>query len=171
MTLIDAPFPRPHFGATVTGGTNTALHKQLMREWYGLNPVRGDGWWDWAVCPHRLTGRKCSDPMKCALTKEHRTGCGVWDHARAWRANGGDLIYTLEPYGNPYDHTEDFAELERDLARIGVVTAFEGRSPYGASYIIFVAHEKTPLGARFARASRWRRDVANDALGLTAAGM
>lgn len=150
-----APVPRMHYAASENGCTDTPTHRRLMREWYELTPVRGTAWWEWARCPHRLAGVRCPtrDPMNCALVVPYRM-CGIWDHGRAWRDVRGDLVVTLEPWGNPFDRTDEFAELERELQGLDIATAFEGRSPYGASYVLFMAATSTVAGARMAWYSR-----------------
>lgn len=129
------PMDRPRYGATGAGYTNDAVWKKLMRDWYGLRPVAGDGWM--AYCPHRLIGKRCNGYNRyggppCVWMTLNRPV--VWDHARAWRDRAGVMVITLEPYGSP----RQLGELERDLSAMGVVSYFEGRSPYGASYILFL---------------------------------
>lgn len=153
-----APVPRAHYAASVSGCTDDSVHRRLMTEWYGLTPVRGTGWMEWARCPHRLAGVRCptGDPSNCALTAPYRE-CGIWDHARAWRDVHGDLVFTLEPWGNPFDRAAEFAEVERELRGLGIATSFEGRSPYGASYVLFIAAASTSIGTRMAWHARRRQ--------------
>jgi len=112
--LTTGPIDRPHYAAVVTGSTDDAVWKRLMREWYGLTPARGLNWYYWADCPHRIVGMRCPS----AFGPDHRVDkdyrCHrwhwdhnelLWDHARAWRNADGELVITLEPYGNPYDMT------------------------------------------------------------------
>ncbi|MBS4103885.1 hypothetical protein [Tsukamurella paurometabola] len=142
------PLRRRHYGApAATGNTDDAVWKQLMDEWYGLKPVRGDNWLLWAACPHRLIGKRC----RCGGLPWQTTYSDVWDHARAWRNGDGTLVITLEPWGNPFDQTAQFVDLERDLTELGITTAFEGRSPYGASYILFLIAADSPWGRVFER--------------------
>jgi hypothetical protein len=57
-------------------------------------------------------------------------------------------VVKLEPYGNPLDFPQRFAALETELNALGVVMSFEGRSPYGASYVLFLMSEGTGTGRR-----------------------
>lgn len=162
--LSTGPIDRPHYAASVSGCTDDALWKRLMLEWYGLTPARGLAWLTWAWCPHRLAGRRCSGDRCTDDGGRPRTWRDrfqpIWDHARAWRTADGELVLTLEPYGNPFDVAPEYAAMVAELDALGVVAGFEGRSPYGASYIVFVAHKDTDLGRRaeWLRGFTWWRD-------------
>lgn len=149
------PVSRPYYAATVTGSTDDDLWKQLMFDWYGLRPLRDYGWLRSAHCPRRLAApegtHRTGCPDICDWKERVLGGSGypLWDHARAWRNPDNDLVITLEPYGNPFDLVEDFTHLKAALDDLGVVTAFEGRSPYGASFILFLAGAATRWGRMF----------------------
>lgn len=153
--FANTPFPRLCYAASVTGSTNAELHKRLMREWYGLTPARASAYWLWSACPHRLVGKRCTsrDAELCELSMPFREVQGgyLWDHDRAWRNSRGELVYTLEPYGNPFHHADEFREMEAALRSIGVAASVEGRSPYGASYIIFLTDARTAVGKNMQR--------------------
>lgn len=68
-------------------------------------------------------------------------------------------MITLEPYGNPFDAVDIYGEMERNLADLGLITCFEGRSPYGASYILFVMRADTQAGQRAAAVGRVARPL------------
>lgn len=141
--------------ASEGAGTDENKHKRLMKKWYGLTPFE----YDWVYpCPYRLlgehepeldefgeyegpryTGFSDRDDQLCHCDSvrvyKHTPGFQlVWDHARGWNDKFGRPVITLEPYGFPkIEEVESFvAPLER--IRIG----FEGRSPYGASYVLFL---------------------------------
>lgn len=147
------PIDRTHYAAVASGSTNDAVWKRLMRQWYGLTPARKN-WSLGANCPHRLVGRRCG-VASCHWS--YTKFSPVWDHARLWTYEG-ELVLTLEPYGNPWNMANKFDDLERSLDAMGISTAFEGRSPYGASFILFLAAESTEFGRR-ARHYRSRREV------------
>lgn len=135
---FNSPIPRRYFGATATGGTDQDEWKRLMREWYGLVPCRGYAWHDWAMCPHRVGNGRC--PENCAEWRsKHMSGCrAVWDHERAWRDVNGLVVITLEPYGDPFmkEEAETVERLRALVDPMGIEVNFEGRSPYGASYML-----------------------------------
>lgn len=153
------PITRRFYAAAADKGRiDYAVWKRLMREWYGLTPLRGSGWVDRARCAHNLVGKKCQGLSSCPKTKacpvalKHlASNGGLWDHARAWRSVDGELVFTVEPWGNPFDHPEAYAALKRDLTELGIESCFEGRSPYGATYIMFMTPADNELGKRFAR--------------------
>ncbi|TXI55919.1 hypothetical protein [Mycolicibacter arupensis] len=145
----NAPVRRPFYAATASGCTDEAIHKRLMLEWYGLTSVRGSAWYQWAYCPCRLSGKRCV--RECMSWKLRPSIRGIWDHARAWRNADGDLVFTTEPWGNPFDTTDEFASLTAELDELGIVTSFEGRSPYGASYVLFAVNADTAAGKRMSR--------------------
>jgi hypothetical protein len=149
--LRTAPIQRPLYAATVTGGTDERMWKRLMKQWYGLTPAHGDNWDGWAECPHRLVKQRCESSTSggyCRWVREGDWHRLPWDHARAWRNSDGELVITLEPWGNPFDIADTFAALKRHLDDLGVAVSFEGRSPYGASYILFLMSADTDLGQR-----------------------
>lgn len=134
-------FPRRHYGATADpDGTDDKEWKRLMFEWYGLLPLDGDKWSTWAYCPHAVglwkgqrrpaacRENKCKWPIRYPL----------WDHTRAWRNSDGRVVITAEPYGNPFDSAEDYTRMRSELRAIDAHVVFEGRSPYGASYLLAV---------------------------------
>lgn len=140
------PVPRPYYAATASGSADSDVHKKLMLEWYGLTPVRGSAWYSWADCPCRLVSKRCGN--ECSPWTVRDGYSGIWDHARAWRNADGELVITMEPWGSPYDAAYVFARLAKELRELGIVTCFEGRSPYGASYILFAFNENTEAGMR-----------------------
>ncbi|QSM92993.1 hypothetical protein I3U40_18220 [Mycobacteroides abscessus subsp. abscessus] len=152
------PIDRLFYGATEDPrGADYGTWKRLMRDWYGLTPLRGDAWVTRALCAHNLVGKKCP-AVSCPIVAQFMDRPGLWDHARAWRTHGGELVFTLEPWGNPFDSVDIHAAMERELDAIGVSMAFEGRSPYGSSYVLFLTEANTELGARMLSArSRARR--------------
>lgn len=150
--LTTAPVSRTHYGATITGCTDDALHKKYMLEWYGLAPVRNSwNWKRWAYCPHRLiNGKPCAegrDDGRCEIVGESYPN-GIWDHARAWRNGDGDLVYTVEPWGNPVLAAEEILDLSQRLEKHGIVMSFEGRSPYGSSYVLFMTSVNNRMGTQ-----------------------
>jgi len=168
---VTGPIDRPHYGsAEATASTDEAVWKRLTHEWYGLTPVRGMNWCYWAYCPHWIIGKRCPtlqrrtgdyiyhDKHHCRNTWRHDHNPLLWDHARAWRNAAGELVITLEPWGNPYDYAPSFHALERDLDALGIVTCFEGRSPYGATYIMFLMADDTDAGRRARRVQQVARE-------------
>ncbi|MCB1257809.1 MAG: hypothetical protein KDB26_11925 [Microthrixaceae bacterium] len=149
VVYTNGAVPRIHYAATESGGTEDKPHKKLMREWYGLKPVSGHAWYTWALCPHRLVGMKCESQRgaygRCPIYYSH--GYPAYDHPRAWRDGDGNLVITLEPWGNPFAQHDELTTLATDLNGIGVAMAYEGRSPYGASYVLFLANAETRMGA------------------------
>ena len=144
-TYVSGPVDRLTHGASASGNTDRELWKQLMWEWYQLRPAP-----DWAYgvqCPHRLVGQECTSDDQLCSWDGSRFG-PIWDHARMWTNPAGELVLTLEPYGNPFVQAEAFAALERELDELGIATFFEGRSPYGATYVQFLAADDTEAGRR-----------------------
>ncbi|MFZ2239803.1 MAG: hypothetical protein WAV90_09710 [Gordonia amarae] len=145
------PMSRPDYAASESGTTDYAEHKRLMREWYGLLPMPAAGWHASADCAHWLIGKRCpTAPLQCGLIREWMAPNGPWDHARAWRSEDGDRVITLEPWGSPIVDAPALERMMSALRGIDVYSCFEGRSPYGASYVLFLASDKTPLGEEFA---------------------
>ena len=144
---------RRFYGATETGdGTNDRTWKKLMPDWYGLPPLRGDGWIWGARCPHQIVGKRCpSDGMDCGGRLLSR----LWDHARAWRDSDGIKVVTLEPWGNPFTSGAEYEKLLDGLAEHGVRVAFEGRSPYGASYVLFLKRRDATFCGVPVEGTRW----------------
>lgn len=141
------PVPRAAYGATEHGGTDDVAWKALAREWYNLEPVRGDAWSAWATCAHRLSGaRACDGVCEVVQPFQQQTPGHLWDHARAWRTTLGELVYTLEPWGNPFHHHDAFTKLRTALDTLGIAVGFEGRSMYGASYTLFLANVEDIAG-------------------------
>ena len=137
---FNTPVPRRYYGATATGGTDDRVWKRLMREWYGLTPCRGDAWETWARCPHHVGSGRC--PRNCReWESSHRP---LWDHARAWRDLDGNVVITLEPWGDPFHEAEAYARLTAELDAHGIRVGFEGRSPYGASYLLALKRRRAP---------------------------
>jgi len=131
------PISRLHYGACIDGNfTDDRAHKQLMRDWYGLTPMTGHSWRYGAQCPHHVVGRRC---------ELHYNLPAIWDHPRAWRDSDGIKVVTLEPWGNPFASVEEYARLEAECQDFGINIRFEGRSPYGASYILFLKRAGVPL--------------------------
>lgn len=139
--------------ASESGGTDDDKHKRLMKKWYGLTSMAHD--WTYP-CPYRLLGQHEPETDESGELKtydaewddqdqlchcdsirtlQHTPGFElVWDHVRGWYDSLGRPVITLEPYGFPrIEEVESYvAPLER--VRVG----FEGRSPYGASYVLFL---------------------------------
>ena len=135
------PITREHYGAVspTTGCTNDHTHKQLMTQWYGLTPLTGHHWRNGAKCPHHAANKQCRDPDCYGSTST------LWDHARAWRDTDHTKVITLEPWGNPFTSTPEYQKLRNELDPLNVHITYEGRSPYGASYILFLKTQTTPL--------------------------
>lgn len=143
------PVYRQHYAASRCGGTNAVIHKKLMRQWYGLRAPETDADWYAYACPHILTANPPSDGMshRC-YAQWFPVYRDIWDHARLWYDSEGTPVITLEPWGSPITHADMLTCFTRELSDIGIVTAFEGRSPYGASYVLFLAGEHTGFGGR-----------------------
>lgn len=151
MTVYDnGPRDRVHYGAVVTGCTDDRLWKKYMQEWYGLTAVRGDGWFLQPRCIHKLIDKKCLSHTCPVVRKYDSHHVGIWDHARAWKNGSGEKVFTSEPWGDPLDTAQARLEMERELAELGITVSFEGRSPYGASYILFFTDTRTEEGAQAA---------------------
>lgn len=156
--FTNAPVIRQYYAASHTGDTDHALHKQFMMEWYGLRPG-GRSWDTWyyrATCEcWLLTGRNCS--IECQYRGRDLYGL-IWDHPRAWRhIKTDERVLTLEPYGNPFDVYENYLKLEKDMRSKGIAISFEGRSPYGASYVLFLARDDTQIGRRMRNYQRYNQ--------------
>ena len=132
------PITRQHYGAVTTGGTDDRIHKQLMTQWYGLTPMTGPSWRRGARCPHHVIGKRCTE-HRCVPTRT------LWDHARAWRDTDGIKVITLEPWGDPFQSADDYQTLQTQLAALNINITYEGRSPYGASYVLFLKARTAPL--------------------------
>jgi hypothetical protein len=121
-----------------------------MLEWYGLTPVRDEaGEYLRRMCPHILVDENAHSDM--AILTCPLLDTDFWpvsDHPRLWTNEAGERVLTLEPWGNPFEMVDEFAALERELDTIGVATCFEGRSPYGASFVLFLAADDTEVGQR-----------------------
>lgn len=144
--LTTGPINRRHYGATTYSmGTDDSVWKKLMGEWYGLKPVPGDGWLRGSWSLDWVAKRRCALP-DCGDSDLHELA-PVWDHTRAWRDRDGEKVLTLEPYGNPFETypAAQFASLRRMCEDRGLDIGFEGRSPYGASYILFLKRADVPL--------------------------
>jgi hypothetical protein len=145
------PIARPYYGATESSCTDNTIWRRLMRQWYGLRAVKGWNWREYAYCPHWLIGKRCPERLGhelCSFKHVRAFEYPVWDHARAWRDEDGCRVVTLEPFSNPFDQVNDFEHLQGTLTDIGITTSFEGRSPYGASYILFLMAADTVAGQR-----------------------
>jgi hypothetical protein len=143
---------------TAVGDSNAAWDKKVrewkrdMHLWFGLTP-NPDTWTGKAHCPHWLT-KKGHRGMRtyCGVWTNHYPQHSLlWDHRRAWIADDGTRVITLEPYGEALSHTDDFLALERDLAEMGVVLAFDHRSAYGAGYTLFLLPGESEMGQEAAR--------------------
>lgn len=146
----EAPFPRMYFGATADGYTDDTLHKKYAQEWYRLTPLRGDAWRESARCAHRLIGKRCPSKKdnkyaECELMRRYERE-GIWDHARAWRSAYGDLVFTLEPWGSPIWEANRIGKLATELEQLGIAMSFEGRAPYGSSYVLILADAESESG-------------------------
>lgn len=134
------PISRLHYGAVspATGCTDHRTHRRLMADWYGLTPLTGWHWWTGAACPHRAVSRRCPGWPTCQPLP-------LWDHPRAWRDSDGIKTVTLEPWGNPFRTIEAYFDLTEALEPLNAAVAYEGRSPYGASYVLFIKPAAHPL--------------------------
>jgi hypothetical protein len=152
-TLKSGPINRLHYGAIHTGyGTDHDIWQKLMWDWYGLKPESDDGWRRGAWDLEWLAEPSCELPE---IGVHYPSP--VWDHARAWRDRDGEKVVTLEPYGNPFEtHSSAmFADLRSLCEARGIDISFEGRSPYGASYILFLKRAETPLLGLPGRRDYW----------------
>jgi hypothetical protein len=133
---LHGPMDRLSYGAAVSGSTDEARWKLFAFEWFGLTPLRGRAWRERAWCAHYVAGVRCTD--ECNI-QEH-VDMVLWDHARAWRDRSGRVVVTLEPWGNPFgpEHFGQFQRLMDYVAPYGIGVGFEGLSPYGSSYTIFL---------------------------------
>jgi hypothetical protein len=154
MIFDNGPVNRPYYGSTVTGSTDAKLHKTYMKDWYGLTPLAGDAWRWSAFCAHTLVGKKCEDAKQGHRCAPLEGLTEIWDHARAWKTEKGERVITLEPWGNAIAQAEMVKHLVSELGKLGIVVAFEGRSPYGASYILFCASRRTNFGAKMSMYGR-----------------
>ena len=130
------PINRPYYGASWTGCIEPELWKKLVFEWYGLTPMPADKWTSGARHPAQVVGKRV--PVGDRSLR-------LWDHARAWRDSDGVKVVTLEPWGSPFERGPEFEELAGVCVDLGISTVFEGRSPYGASYILFLKRTGSPL--------------------------
>lgn len=161
IVYTEGPRDRLHYSATVAASTDDAVWKQNMADWYGLFPVRGNAWFMMPFCAHKLVGKKCPGRSGCPVhARYHRKRGHLWDHARAWRNRAGELVFTLEPWGDPLKTAVARMEMEKELAEIGVAVSYEGRSPYGASFILFLTDVRTEDGQRARMFQNgWRAEV------------
>jgi hypothetical protein len=150
--LTTGPIDRPHYAASTSGSTDDGEWKRLMRDWYGLIPARS--WFRLPSCPHPLVRKHCQRGTGICPWQPSRYR-PLWDHCRYWRDPDSATVITLEPWCNPFDVTDIYFEMERTLDILGIVTCFEGRSPYGASFILFLMAADTDAGHR----ARWVSDV------------
>lgn len=151
------PLDRQPYGAGASGYPDMDVWDSCMLEWYGLTPVRdAEGEYLRPVCPHILVDENDhADMVMCPLLDT--PFWPVSDHARLWTNEAGERILTLEPWGNPFDMVDKFVALEKELDMLGVATCFEGRSPYGASFVLFLAADNTEAGRRARTRSNRRR--------------
>lgn len=136
--------PRGFVGtASESGTTSESEHKRLMKKWYGLTPMEDD--WTYP-CLYRLWGLHTpaldiddvvdEDPFCCCHFAGHQGISDlVWDHVRGWYTADRHRtpVVTVEPYGFPR-----VREVMDYVAPLGLRVGFEGRSPYGASYVLFL---------------------------------
>lgn len=143
------PLDRQPYGAGASGYPFMEVWDHYMLEWYGLTPVRdAEGEYPRPVCPHLLVDEKAHEDSLLVCPLLDTDFWPVSDHARLWKNEAGERVLTLEPWGNPFEMVDEFAALERELDTLGVATCFEGRSPYGASFVLFLAAESTEVGSR-----------------------
>lgn len=143
------PMVRKYYAATATGSLEFETQKRLMREWYMLDTKDTcvSECRQKAQCEHWLATGEAHENGVCLSSRTWLYG-SLWDHARAWQhVATGERVLTLEPYGNPFDQHDEFVKLKRDMAAVGVSVSFEGRSPYGASYVLFLAVTSTGIGS------------------------
>ncbi len=154
------PLDRQPYGAGASGYPDKDVWDDYMLEWYGLTPVRDeDGDYLRPVCPHLLVDENAhpDNPLECPLNDTNSDFWPVIDHARLWTNEAGERVLTVEPWGNPFDMMDKFVALEKELDMLGVATCFEGRSPYGASFVLFLAADNTEAGRRARTRSNRRR--------------
>jgi len=152
------PLGRQPYGAGAQGYPDMDVWDECMLEWFGLTPVRdAEGEYLRSVCPHHLIDENAHSDnlLECPLNDSDFWP--VIDHARLWTNEAGERVLTVEPWGNPFDMVVKFAALEKELDLLGIATCFEGRSPYGASFVLFLAADNTEVGQRARARSNRRR--------------
>lgn len=147
MIYNHGPVKRLYHGAAEMDA-NDPLHKKYMKEWYFLDPAPGSSWIHSGYCAHHVLGKRCPKSKKingyCGIVYPHLWD--IWDHCRAWRAENGNRVITLEPWGSPILDAEKIRALQDSLKDIGIDMGFEGRAPYGSSYILFLADHESSFG-------------------------
>jgi hypothetical protein len=106
------------------------------REWFGWRPV------DRVRCPRALAGKRCRQYSQgdntCICVRLYHP---LLDHPRRWIDAHGEPILTAESY--EFDG-EDFADLVRECAELGLRVHVRGCSPYfpGRAILIIIRRER-----------------------------